>query len=118
MKTFKVDGRDIAVGVNHQLDFAKVYPDDVRKDGVGSRFAEATAVVDVERGGEHTLFLYMDWFGEISVNGGPVVKLDGACDNQDARQHKVTLKPGLNEIRIRVRAGSDGRWYLALGVSR
>ena len=118
VKTFNVDGRGIAVGDNHQLDFAKVYPDEVRKDGVGSRFAEATAVVDVERGGEHTLFLYMDWFGEISVNGGPVVKLEGACDNQDARLHKVTLKPGLNEIRIRVRAGSDGRWYLALGVSR
>ena len=69
-------------------------------------------------GGARTLLMYVDWYGELSVNGGPVMKLDGPCDCQDVRNVAVDLKPGKNEIKVRVRAGSDGRWYLSLGLLR
>ena len=118
MKSFSVDGRDVAVDARNQLDFTKVYPGEIKKDEVGEHYAEARAVVDGGKGGTRTLLVYQDWFGELSVNGGKAMTFDGPCDNEELRHVELVLKPGRNEIRMRVRAGSDGRWYLALGLLR
>ena len=116
MKAFCVDGREVAVEENGRLDFAKLYPGEVVKGKMGTRFAEATAVVDGGSGGERTLLVYADWFVELSVNGSEPVEFSGYDEIEKARPVFVALRPGRNEVKVRVRKGIGGSWYLALGI--
>ena len=118
MKAFCVDGREVAVEENGRLDFAKLYPGEVVKGKMGTRFAEATAVVDGGSGGERTLLVYADWFVELSVNGSEPVEFSGYDEIEKARPVFVTLRPGRNEVKVRVRKGTGGSWHMALGILR
>ena len=108
-RSFLVDGKrvDLAPGET-KLDLGKIYPGDVRQGSDGDRWATLEFGLETECAGASALEIHNDFFGELSVNGGPSVALKGPYVGYTPVN--VQLQAGLNKIVFRTRSGSGGKW--------
>lgn len=112
-----IDGRDVALprgeGV---LDLAALFPGEAQKGRDGGRAVEIAFSLDVPEGGLHRAFRHNDYYGALSVNGGPFTAADGPFAGWEPTP--LALRPGRNTLRYRTRAGSAGKWTWGFGIER
>lgn len=110
-----VDGRELArpEGIG-TFDLLTIYPGEAVKGSNGKRTAEVAFSLSAPRAGRYRVFRHNDYYGEISVNGGKPMVVNGPFDGWIAME--IDLKAGKNDIRYRTRAGAGGMWTWGFGV--
>ena len=113
IKSFTVDGKPVTLGANEdKIDLTKLYPNEVMRGTVGTRWAEIACTLTAPADGDYTYLVFNDWFGEYSANGGAPVAANGPSDF--TRALTLTLRKGENRLVYRTRAGSSGKWLFGL----
>jgi len=111
-----VDGKDVSlVPGADKFDLKSVYPDAVVAGRDGVRWAAIEFAILAERSGEYTLDVHNDYFGELSVNDGPIARMEGPW--MGFKGVKVNLRAGVNHVRFRTRSGSGGKWTVGFRMA-
>ena len=115
--SFRVDGMEVSLASGEtMLDLKTLYPNEVVKGRDGERWATVEFVIVAPHDGEFPLEMHNDYFGELSVNGGDAVAMEGPWRGFEARL--ISLHKGENLIRFRTRSGSGGKWSVGFRMPR
>ena len=114
--SFLVDGKSVVLDPDETLLVLKrIYPNDVVLGQEGKRWAELEFGIVAERAGTYSLDVHNDYFGRLSVNGGPAIEIKGPWEGYTGI--KVELKAGTNHVKFRTRSGLGGKWTVGFRVS-
>jgi hypothetical protein len=115
--SFRVDGMEVSLASGEtMLDLKTLYPNEVVKGRDGERWATVEFVIVAPHDGEFPLEMHNDYYGELSVNGGDAVAMEGPWRGFEARL--ISLHKGENLIRFRTRSGSGGKWSVGFRMPR